>query len=641
VLAAVLVSACRYVAPTAAVAALPPPTGIAVFTRGAQYESVRISPRGTYLAALTVENGLRTLSIIDLRARKLTYVLRPGAAEMVGAYYWANDERVVAEVLEQGVEVAAHQTYGELFAVDASGRGRRMIFGYRATRAERESASVIDTLRGDDRRVLIQAYPWDGRVDSRCNLYKLDVYNGATTLVGRTPFPGASIITDETGRPRIAVGYDAALKVQASYRDPDDGDWQELALLEGVPFAFSSARRKLYVSTRDDAGSSVVAVDIDTGKRQELARNPIASWSSILQDPRTGEIVAVRFDPDLPTYEVTLPDHPLAHVLSGLLAAFPDEHVEIVSATDDLSKVVALVISDRDAGRYFLVDTATLSAEPFLERRPWVKPEKMAEVRGFHIPASDGLQIHGYFALPPGATTPTGLPLVVIPHGGPHARDDWEFNAEVQLFASRGFAVLEVNFRGSTGYGREYQEAAFNHWGDRVQQDIIDATRFMVKQGYVDPQRICTFGASFGGYSAMQSAILAPELFRCAVGYAGVYDLELMGDIDDLSKSRIARGQVRVTVGDDLQALRAASPARHADKLTARVMLVHGGKDKRAPIEHAERLRDALLERGRPVEWVVEPLEGHGFFDELARERMYQKVVDFIEASTKPVFPAP
>jgi dipeptidyl aminopeptidase/acylaminoacyl peptidase len=227
--------------------------------------------------------------------------------------------------------------------------------------------------------------------------------------------------------------------------------------------------------------------------------------------------------------------------------------------------------------------------------------------------------------------------MIVMPHGGPHwVRDHWWFDPEVQLLAHEGFAVLQVNYRGSGGYGEAYQEAGYRQWGDRVVQDIIDATRFAVRKGFADPKRICVYGASFGAFAALQSSILAPDLFRCAVGYAGIYDLGLLSETGDIRLGRIGRGFVRTTVGEDKRALEQASPVRHAAEIAARVLLVHGKRDQRAPIEHAESLRDALAARGKQPEWLVEAKEAHGFFDEGARERMYERLLKFLKENTRP-----
>ena len=278
-----------------------------------------------------------------------------------------------------------------------------------------------------------------------------------------------------------------------------------------------------------------------------------------------------------------------------------------------------------------------MTAETIADVRPWVKPDSMAEMSAFHIPASDGFRIHGYITMPPNAQPGTPPPLVVLPHGGPHSvRNQWRFDPEAQLLAHEGFAVLQVNYRGSGGYGLAYEKAGYRKWGDRVVQDIIDATRFAVRKGFGDPKRICIYGASFGGYAAIQSSVLAPDLFRCAAGYSGIYDLNLLTRIGDISLRRLGRGYVRTVVGEDSEALAKASPVKHADLIAARVFLIHGSKDERAPIRHAESLRDALTARGNAPEWLVESKEGHGFFDDGARERMYGRLVKFLQENTRP-----
>ncbi len=253
------------------------------------------------------------------------------------------------------------------------------------------------------------------------------------------------------------------------------------------------------------------------------------------------------------------------------------------------------------------------------------------------------MRIHGYVTLPRGARA-APPPMVVVTHGGPHGiRDHWGFDPTVQLLASEGFAVLQVNYRGSGGYGLGYEEAGYGHWGDRVVQDVVDATRWAVRKGFADPARICAFGGSFGAYASLQAAILAPDLFRCAVGYAGIYDLTRMSWTGDIPWSRHGRDYVRTAVGTDATALKTASPVFHADALRARVLLVHGEQDERAPIAHAEEMRKALTEAGHPPEWLVEPREGHGFYDEGARERMWTRVVAFLKesmASAPPPQPA-
>jgi dipeptidyl aminopeptidase/acylaminoacyl peptidase len=434
---------------------------------------------------------------------------------------------------------------------------------------------------------------------------------------------------------------DAQVKRRAFYRDPEQG-WIDLATRPGFGphpnvLAYVARDRAVELVEPVAGGFGVFSVSVETGERRLLARTTIAEPSAYLRDPLTGRLLAVASDPDLPVTEFVDPAHPLCQVLAGLEEAYPGQHPWPVSQTDDGRLAVVALQGDRHPVQWLLVDVARRSAEPILQSRPWIDPEQMAEMSAFHIAASDGYRIHGYLTMPrglgPGAPPP---PLVVNPHGGPHwVRDEWGFNPEVQLLASQGFAVLQVNFRGSGGYGDEYQEQGYRHWGDRMMQDVVDATRWAVKKGKADPGRICLYGASFGGYTALQAPLVAPDLFRCTVGFVGVYDLTLMARRGDISWSPFGRGFVKTAVGDDEATLKAQSPLYAAERLTLPILLIHGKRDNRVPIEHAEKLRDALTKLGRPPGWLVETQEGHGFYDEGRREKMYRRLVDFLKEHTK------
>lgn len=614
------------------------PSGLAAFTTHPRFTEAKISPRGTYLAAISQQAGRRSLVFVNLLTRKPASSLDPGRGSMVGDFHWVNDERVVIELIDDDGGLAAPVWRGELYAVDATGRGGRRIFGYQGGgRSDFAAARFVSALPHDERRVLVAA---TADVDDRADLYILDAYTGAKSSLGRAPIARADFLADENGELRIAHAIDAKLAVRVYVREPGQG-WREPASLKGlhrnsVPVGFAARDRTLYVNEPAGGQFGLYAVNIDTGQRRLLARSG-APASSYLYDDATGRFLAIEHEPDLPAYEFVDAHHPLIVVLRGLLAADPAEHVRLVSTTRDGRLAVAQVQSDRDPGHFLLVDVGRRSAEPIVATRPWVDPAVMAEKSAFHIAASDGFRIHGYFTMPPGLKPGDRPPLVVLPHGGPHfMRDHWAFDPEVQLLAREGFAVLQVNYRGSGGYGSAYQEAGYRHWGDRMVQDIVDATEWAIGKGIGDPQRVCAYGASYGAYAAVQAAILAPDRFRCVAGLSGVYDLRAPSALGDVAESRWGRGYLRTTLGEDEAVLRNASPVLHADLLRAKVLLMHGKRDRRTPLDGAERLRDALAAQGRPPEWLVEPHEGHGFYDEGARERMYARLIAFLKANTGP-----
>ncbi len=650
---AVALAAARPIA--AAVEPAAAPTGIARFTRHDRFVEAKISPGGKYLAAISQERGRRTLVFFDLATRKMTGALSPDPENQAGRFFWVNDERVIVELQRFEGDLDTPLSYGELYAVGASGTGGRLVFGYRAGEAQASShtqkaepdrawARVLATLPDDERHVLIVSKRWDD-VDPVTTVYKLDVYTGVKTQVTVGPIQDAWFVTDERGDVRIAGGHDDRQKPRYFQREPG-GRWQELKALSSVgsgaePIGYVARDRTLYVEEPDGKGFAVVAVATDTGARKVLSRHDMVVPSVLYEDVATRRAIAVGWEPDVSVLDVIDPTHPASRVMRGLEAAYPGARIQAVSRTRDEKKVVVLVTSDREPGRFLLVDSEKLVAEPLFQTRPWVAADETAEMDAFHVAASDGVRIHGYVTLPRGERK-GAPPMIVLIHGGPHGiRDYWGFRPDVQLLASEGFAVLQVNYRGSGGYGLAYREAGYGHWGDRVVQDVVDATRWAVKKGYADPARICAFGGSFGAYASLQAAILAPDLFRCVVGYAGIYDLTRMSWSGDVPWTHPGRAYVRTAVGTDDAALRAGSPAYNAAKLKARVLLVHGAEDRRAPIEHAEKMRKALTDVGRPPEWLVEPREGHGFYDEGARERMWNRVLAFLKESTAPAAAPP
>jgi dienelactone hydrolase len=627
---------------------LGPPTGIGVYSREPLVLSAKISPKGTYLALRVVENGQIYVAFREVASGKFIHMLRPSATTMVRDFWWVSDERVVASTISRFGGADQPGDSGELFAINANGGNGFLVYGYRAvdrSGARRAGGAEWGSARfvgraGDDRSIIIAVTRWEDSEGGRQRLDKLDTYTGARTQLINAPIAYADFLTDETGFPRIAVGGPFG-KEQYFYRDASGDSWKLLDLTKGVTphsvvTGFVAHDRLLYVvDDAPDGGLGLFGVHIDTGVRELLWKSDLVEPSGLVKDLE-GRVVAVESEPDLPTYDFLVAEHPKSRLLTNLLAAFPGKHVAIESTTQDVSKAVVVVYSDRDPGQFFLVDVATLTATYLTSARTWIDPEKMAEQSAFRIKASDGRMIHGYFTLPRDRLEGTAVPLVVLPHGGPiRVRDHWGFDPEVQLLANEGYAVLQVNYRGSGGYGVGYEEAGFRHWGDRIQQDIIEATRFLVRKGFADPKHVCIYGTSFGGYAAMQSAILAPDLFRCAVGYAGAYDLALLTDLGDTALTRYGRDYLKITLGDDAAALAAASPAKNASRLQARVMLIHGGKDERCPVQNAEAMRAALEKEGKTVEWLLEPDEGHGFRDELTRERMYTRLLTFLRTSLR------
>jgi dipeptidyl aminopeptidase/acylaminoacyl peptidase len=321
-------------------------------------------------------------------------------------------------------------------------------------------------------------------------------------------------------------------------------------------------------------------------------------------------------------------------LLATLMQQCPGEDVRITSSTPDGSKVVFLVSSDRDPGQFFLYDGAAGKATMLFARMPWIKEGEMASMEPVTLKARDGLMLHGYLTRPRGKDDAKHLPLVVFVHGGPYGiRDSWDFDPDVQMLASRGYAVLQVNFRGSGGYGDAFIRAGFREWGAKMQDDVTDATRWAIAEGVADPSRICIFGASYGGYAALRGATKEPDLYRCAIGYVGVYDLRLMYTRGDIPQSTYGDNYLKMVLGEDENLLWDRSPLAHIDQLKAKVMLIVGGEDNRVPPVQGERLHAALDKAHIAHEWIYERTEGHGFYDEDHRADLDAKIAAFLDAN--------
>jgi dipeptidyl aminopeptidase/acylaminoacyl peptidase len=256
----------------------------------------------------------------------------------------------------------------------------------------------------------------------------------------------------------------------------------------------------------------------------------------------------------------------------------------------------------------------------------------MAKSEPITLKARDGIALHGYLTKPSGKEDAKNLPLVVFVHGGPYGiRDDWAFDPYVQMLSSRGYAVLQVNYRGSGDYGSAFLKAGYHEWGGKMQDDVTDATDWAIAQGVADPKRICIFGGSYGGYAALEGAVKEPDLYRCAIGYVGVYDLRLMTTRGDIPQSTSGENYLKMVLGEDQSVLWDRSPIAHLDRLKAKVMLIVGGADKRVPAVQGESLRSALNKAHIEHEWLYQRTEGHGFYDEANRRNLFAKVIAFLD----------
>lgn len=301
---------------------------------------------------------------------------------------------------------------------------------------------------------------------------------------------------------------------------------------------------------------------------------------------------------------------------------------------DPANKVLVFSRGDVDPGTYYLLDTTKMELRKIGSYHTLVKPAEMRPMKSISYPAMDGLKIPAFLTLPAAASR--SLPTVIMIHGGPTARDAWAFDADVQLLASRGYAVLQPQFRGSSGFGRKFEEAGYGQWGLAMQDDITAGVDYLVKQQIADPDRVCIYGASYGGYAALWGLVKTPELFRCGISFAGVVDLELMfTDASDRTSNKATLELMRSRIGDvklNKQQFDQVSPLKHAARIVAPVLLMHGAEDERVPIVHGKKMHQALLDAGKRVEWISFAEEGHGLYKYQSQQQYFKALLAFLDA---------
>jgi dipeptidyl aminopeptidase/acylaminoacyl peptidase len=430
----------------------------------------------------------------------------------------------------------------------------------------------------------------------------------------------------------------------AIWRPDPEGDWSVFQPAgfrvdaPPMPLHFTPGGRALLFSAVVEGGTraALYRLTIKGMGVLPLYSDPVVDVDDLVLDLSGRTAIGVSVEPDRPQHHWLQPEHPDAKLYQLLEQAFPGHAVRITSASRDGRRAVVFVRSDIDPGQYYLFDTQSKHAEFLLASSEWVDPRVLRAREPIELPARDGLVLHGYLTRPSDAPGP--FPLVVLQHGGPHGvRDRWGYDWEAELLASRGYAVLQVNYRGSSGYGVDFERAGYGEWGGKMQDDLTDATRWAIAQHFTAADDICIFGASYGGYAALMGVVREPELYQCAVGYAGVYDLELLYRRRSMRGIDMYARYLDRVLGTDAEQQRARSPVNNAGRISVPVLLVHGKADTTAEFEQAKRMRDALEAAHKPYEWLAVGREGHGVYDEENRVEVYTKILDFLGRHLHPI----
>lgn len=604
--------------------------------RHPQYQEVKISPDGQYIAVTAVMKGRTDLMVIHLSDLKGFTLVQYDIADITD-FWWVSSTRLL---YTQGVHDSNYDAPladGQLYAVNADGSGRDLLYGYGSVHPYYGPAELIATIPDDPQHVLV-AVPGSATRDGVFEIAeKMDVNNGRLEKLVTAPVRNASFVADHKGNIRFASAEDNDGHIQV-YQRPANGDWQlmpEASASRDWPIGFNEADTLAYFECNVPAGFGICTWDPESGNMNTVWSNPRVTATGLANGPVESRYVGVNFDDGRPGIALFDPKSPDAQLLISLMQQLQGESVQFVSSTRDGTKAIVFAAADTDAGTFYLFDRAAAKPlKPLLYNASWIDPEQMASKQPFEFAARDGLKLQGYVSYPPGRESAKNLPMVVYVHGGPYGiRDWWYYDPDVQALATRGYAVLQVNFRGSGGYGYDFEKAGWMEWGGKMQDDVTDATRWAIAQGIADPNRICIYGTSYGGYAALEGAVKEPDLYKCAIGYVGVYDLKLMYKRGDIPQSTYGKNYLQRVVGQNDAVLAQRSPINQLDRLKAKVMLIVGGEDDRVPPLQGQNMRSALRSKGIACEWLYESKEAHGFYKEENVAELYMKVDAFLQAN--------
>lgn len=538
----------------------------------------------------------------------------------ISQYDWKGNDRILF-LKDVGGDENFH-----LFGVDIATGKTTDLTPFDSTRVD-----VVDPLLDSDTDVIIQT---NHRRKDVFDAYRLNVATGALTMLAENPGNITGWVTDHEGKIRVALqtdGVNSSLLYRAtpadSFRTVITTNFREAL----SPLFFDFRNETLYaVSNIGRDKSAIVRIDPATGKELEvLYAHPEVDVSGMSYSRKRRVLTEIVYTTWKQQQEFL--DSTTARLYGRLRAQLSGYEVWVTFQSRNEDRMIVRTISDRTLGSYYLYDAAAGSLTKLADRNPWLREDDLAEMKPVSYRSRDGLTINGYLTLPKGVT-PRALPVVVNPHGGPWARDIWGFSPEVQLLANRGYAVLQVNFRGSTGYGRAFWEASFKQWGKTMQDDISDGVKWLIDQGIADPARVAIYGGSYGGYATLAGLTFTPELYAAGVDYVGVSNLfTFMNTIPPYWKPYL--DMFHEMVGDpvkDSALFVSASPALHVDRIRAPLLVAQGARDPRVNIAESDQIVEGLRKRGIDVQYIVKENEGHGFANEENRFEFYDAMEAFL-----------
>ncbi|HZG09152.1 MAG TPA: S9 family peptidase [Allosphingosinicella sp.] len=638
-------------------AAAPPADPVAAFGAREGVLDASLSPSGSKLAFIAPGPGQgNMLYTVDIGAgtAPVLATTASGSPERLHSCSWVSEARLVCTVYLVS-EAAAIGPVGasRIIALDADGRNLKMLS--RDSRPDDlyvsfGGGSVVDISAGDGSLLMARNYVPEAKIGTRFEdkregygLDRIDTKSLSAKVVEPARKHASRYFSDGQGNIRLmatrdiagATGYESG-KINHFYRTKASRDWQSLGSVDAIseqgffPIAVDPKLDIAYGIKRHQGRDALFSVTLDGAKRESLVfSHPQVDVDGTIGIGRSNRVIAATYATE--KREAVYFDPRLAALAKALSRALPNHPlIHFMDASADENKLLLWAGSDTDPGRYYLYDNQAGSLNELMLARPQLEGATLAPMKPMTYKAADGTEVPAYLTMPIGGAQ-KNLPAIVMPHGGPNARDEWGFDWLAQYFASRGYAVLQPNYRGSAGYGESwFKNQGFRSWKTAI-GDVNDAGRWLAAQGIADPSKLAIVGWSYGGYAALQSGALDPDLYKAVVAIAPVTDLAgLLQEARGWTNARYVSSMIgsgpHVSEG---------SPAQNARKLKAPVLMFHGDRDLNVPIAQARLMEGRLKEAGKTVELVVYPKLDHQIDDSAARRDMLKRSDAFLRAALK------
>ena len=592
------------------------------FFKNPQEAGHQISPDGKYLSWVAPYERRLNVHVRPLAGGPTGRVTSETARDISG-YFWKGDR--ILYVKDFGGDENFH-----VVSVNLKGEDLKDL-----TPGEKVRAQIIDGLI-DDKHIIVSHNKRDAKV---FDVFRTNVATGEEKLIAQNPGNITSWQTDHDGKLRVA-GTTDGVNTTLLYREKEEDAFKPILTTNFketvAPLFFTFDNKRLYVtSNRGRDKLAIFEFDPITAKEGKLIGEHADVDVSGLNFSRKRKVLTTVNFTTWKGERIFL-DKESEAMFKAAEAKLPGYEISFTSANKAEDKFIVATFNDKTRGKRFLFDKATGKLDFLADVSPWLVEADLADMKPVSYKSRDGLTINGYLTLPKGVAA-KNLPVVINPHGGPWARDAWRFNSEVQYLANRGYAVFQMNFRGSTGYGRKFWEASFKQWGKTMQDDVTDGVQWLVKQGIADPKKVAIYGGSYGGYTTLAGVAFTPDLYAAAVDYVGVSNLfTFLGTIPPYWKPYLEMLYEMVGHPEkDKELLTATSPALHADNIKTPLFIAQGAKDPRVNKAESDQMVEALKKRGVVVEYMVKDNEGHGFANEENRFEFYEAMEKFLATNLK------